>query len=378
VSAPQQHLVALAAGGTGGHVFPAEALAGVLLARGLAVALLTDRRGGAYSGALGQVPVHVIPSAPMAGRGPVARASGLARLAWGTWQAQRLLREVKPAVVVGFGSYASVPPVLAAQRLGIATLIHEQNAVLGRANRFLAKRAERIAAAFPRVEKVAEADRGRIVHTGNPVRAAVAALAEASYAAPAADGPIEILVTGGSQGAAVFAETLPAAFEALPEALRGRIHLTQQCRAEQLDTVRAIYDRLGVAATLAAFFDDLPQRLAQAHLAITRSGASTCAELTVAGRPGILLPFEHATDDHQRVNARTLQAAGAAWMLEATDSAGLATRIGELLTNPDRLTAAAAAARKLGEPRAAENLADQVQALIPGNGATADERREAA
>jgi len=220
-------------------------------------------------------------------------------------------------VVVGFGSYASVPAVMAAQRADIRTVLHEQNAVLGRANRLLARRAAKIALSFDRVHGLPGGDSGRTVVTGNPVRPAIAAVADRPY--PQCDGDLCLLITGGSQGARVFSQVVPAAIEMLDESLRSRLRIAQQCRAEDFASVRDAYDRLGIVAELATFFADMPERLAVAHLAITRAGASTVSELCAAGRPAILVPYPHAADDHQTANARAIERAGAAWVVGTPD-----------------------------------------------------------
>jgi UDP-N-acetylglucosamine--N-acetylmuramyl-(pentapeptide) pyrophosphoryl-undecaprenol N-acetylglucosamine transferase len=356
-------LIALAAGGTGGHMFPAEALARELLGRGFRVALVTDRRGQAFGDALPGVALHRIRAGRL-GAGLASKVVGLAGLALGTLQAGRLLRALAPAAAVGFGGYPSVPTMLAASRLGLPTLLHEQNAILGRANRLLAPRAKVIATAFAEVGAVRAADRPRLVLTGNPVRPAIAALRGTPYRIPAADGPFEILVIGGSQGARVLSEVVPAAFAALPETLRRRLRVTQQARAEDLEAVRRAHAASGVAAELAPFFADVPARLARAQLVISRSGASSMAELTVIGRPAILVPYLHAADDHQTANARALEKAGGAWVIaqESFTAPALAEMLAALMAAPDRLAAAAAAAHAQGRPDAAHALADLVAA----------------
>ena len=307
--------------------------------------------------------VHRIAAAGLAGTGIAARARGVCSLALGYLQARRILRMILPAAVVGFGGYASVPAVLAAQRSGRPSVIHEQNAVLGRANRLLARRADAIATSFERVSAL-PATRARITLTGNPVRPAIAALADRPYLAPAPQAPFAILVLGGSLGARVFASVVPAAIAALDPALRQRIRLVQQCRRENLDATRAAYDALGMTVELAPFFDDVPQRLAAAHLVIARAGASTVAELAAAGRPALLVPYPHATDDHQTANAAALVSAGAAWLLPETEftEAALAGRIAGWMNDPAPLATAAQRARSLGRLDAADRLADLVLA----------------
>lgn len=380
-------LVLLAAGGTGGHMFPAEALAGTLLARGHAVALVTDARGKGFGDRLPQVAVHRISAGGLAGYGLVARARGALQLLNGFLQARKLLRRLSPAIVVGFGGYASVPTVMAAQRAGINTVLHEQNAVLGRANRLLAARAAKIAISFDEVSGLpggATGAQGKTVITGNPVRPAIAAVADKPY--PALDGDFHLLITGGSQGARVFSQIVPEAVRMLPDDLRARLRIAQQTRAEDFAAVKDAYDRMGIAAEIATFFSDMPERLTAAHLAIMRSGASTVSELCAAGRPAILVPYPYAADDHQTANARAVAAAGAAWMMPEPEftALALADRLNALFSAPAELAAAADRARAAGRRDAAERLADVVGAFVNGTGARAGRpaidsiRREAA
>jgi len=297
------------------------------------------------------------------------------QLGVGFFQARGLLGRLKPAVAVGFGGYASVPTVLAASLSGVPTVLHEQNAVLGRANRLLAKRATRIATSFASVVGIGASDRA--VLTGNPVRPGIAALADQSYPPLSPGGAIQILVVGGSQGARVFSRLIPEAVALLPAELQRRLRIAQQARAEDLETARANYAGLPATVELAPFFGDMPERLRAAHLVVCRSGASTVAELTAAGRPAILLPYPFATDDHQTANARALDGAGAAWLMpeSATTPAMLADRLAALAADPERLGRAADVARTLGRRDAAARLADLVTSLIRSNGS---HQREAA
>lgn len=358
-----QRPILLATGGTGGHVFPAKALAEALLARGHRVGLVTDRRGTAFETAGGAIDVHRIRAAGIAGRGLVAKARAAGELLLGYLEARRLIRTLRPAVVVGFGGYASVPTVLAAAARRVPIVLHEQNAVLGRANRLLASRADAVATSFAEVGKVRPADRSKLVLTGNPVRDAIRRLRDAVLPVLAADAPIPVLVTGGSQGASVFAELVPAAVAALPEALRRRLRLSQQTREAEFEQVAAAYRGLGVEADVRRFFDDMPARLAEARLLVCRSGASTVAENTVAGRPALLIPYPHAIDDHQAANARAVAAAGGAVVLPqaTTDVAGLAAALARLLGDPAALARMADAARGVGVPDAVDRLADLVE-----------------
>jgi UDP-N-acetylglucosamine--N-acetylmuramyl-(pentapeptide) pyrophosphoryl-undecaprenol N-acetylglucosamine transferase len=335
------------------------------MGRGYRLILVTDRRGSAYGGLLGDLETHRIRAAGISGRGLTAKFSAVIQLGLGLLQARRLLKQLGPRAVVGFGGYPSVPTMVAAAQLRFKTMIHEQNAVLGRANRVLAPRADRIATAFATVAMLQEVDAARAVRTGNPVRPEIVD-ASRPYQAPGADGPIEILVTGGSQGASIFADVVPAALAALPAALRGRLNVTQQCREDDIDSVRGRYAADDIAAELATFITDIPERLARAHLVICRSGASTVAELAAAGRPAVMIPYPHAIDDHQRENAARLCDAGGGWQLPQSDAtaAALCELIGALLPEPGKLARAAACAARAGMPDATERLADAVCELV--------------
>jgi UDP-N-acetylglucosamine--N-acetylmuramyl-(pentapeptide) pyrophosphoryl-undecaprenol N-acetylglucosamine transferase len=353
----------LAAGGTGGHLFPAEAVARLLVAHGATVHLLTDRRADAFTAAVPGVAIERVHAGRLGG-GPLRAAYGLAEMAFGIVQARRVLRRLAPAAVVGFGGYSSVPTMLAASRLGLPALIHEQNAVFGRANRLLAPRASRIATGFASTQGLRAAERARTVHTGNPVRPAIAAVGTIPYAAPI--DTIELLVTGGSQGARVFSEVVPSALAALPDDLRRRLRVSQQARPEDKEAVATQYRELGIDVEVETFFSDMPARLGRAHLVICRSGASTVAELAAAGRPGLLVPYPHAMDDHQNANAAAFAEAGGGWAIPQPvfTSANLAERLAALFVDASRLTAAAAAARAFARDDAAEHLAGLVQSLV--------------
>ena len=371
--------VVLAAGGTGGHMFPAQALARELLARGLAVALITDQRGGGFGPDLPQVETYRISAGAVAGGGPLRKALGLGRLALGTFQARRLLKSLQADQVVGFGGYPSVPTVLAAAHAGLPVVLHEQNAVLGRANRLLAGRARAIATSFAKVQGLSDDERAKTVLTGNPVRAAIAELARRPVPVAGEDDKLSLLVTGGSQGASLFNELVPDAIAGLPEALRRRLSITQQVRGDVITQVSARYYEAGVSCELAAFFDDLPARLAKARLVICRSGASTVAELAAAGRPAILVPYPHATDDHQRANAEALAEAGGGWLMpqSALTPALLGERLTEILSQPAVLTRAAHGAAAIARLDAAKSLADLVLgAATQSNGASSPKGRD--
>jgi UDP-N-acetylglucosamine--N-acetylmuramyl-(pentapeptide) pyrophosphoryl-undecaprenol N-acetylglucosamine transferase len=359
----------LAAGGTGGHLFPAQALAEELQRRAIAVDLVTDMRGDRYGTGFPARNIYQVPAATLAGRSPVAMARTALLLARGLGKAYALLGKVKPGVVIGFGGYPTFPPLKAAALRGIPTAVHEQNAVLGRANRMLTKSVSRIATSFETTRFLGPELQGKSVLTGNPVRSAVIEAARTSYSVPQGVGPIRLVVFGGSQGARFFSEAVPPALALLPEELRRRLTVVQQARAEDIDAVVAAYSASGIAAEVAAFYRDLPARMAGAHLIIGRSGASTVAELTVIGRPSILVPLPHALDNDQLQNAARLAESGAAWCIEQKDisSQRLASELGALFLDPARLGAAAQAAKAQGRPDAVGRLADLVEELLQGS-----------
>jgi UDP-N-acetylglucosamine--N-acetylmuramyl-(pentapeptide) pyrophosphoryl-undecaprenol N-acetylglucosamine transferase len=362
-------LALLAAGGTGGHLFPAEALAEALARRGFAVELATDKRAEGYGRRFPARQIHILPSETLRGRGLVSLARTGAILSVGLVRALVLLSRIRPAVVVGFGGYPTIPPVLAASLRRVPTIVHEQNAVMGRANRLLAARASAIALSFPGVLDEAPTLVTKAVHTGNPVRPAVGAAAAMPYPPLAADGLFRLLVFGGSQGARIMSEIVPAAIEQLDQALRLRLLLAQQARREDIAHVRETYARLNIGAEVAPFFPDLPARIAAAHLVIARSGASTVAELAAIGRPAILVPLPHALDQDQSANAAVLERAGGAIRLLQSEFMPdrLARDLTALVAAPQRLVAMASAARSAGAIDAAERLADLVLATIaPG------------
>lgn len=353
----------LAAGGTGGHLFPAQAVARELMLRGRRVVVMTDGRGHNYTGAFPGAEMATVPAATFAGRGVLGRMTALATIFAGVVAALVKFLRLRPRAVVGFGGYPSLPVMVAASIARIPAALHEQNAVLGRVNRLVAPRVTRIAASFP-FARFAPAQQ-RIVFTGNPVRPAAAALRESIYAPPEPGGPIRLLVFGGSQGARALSELVPAALALLPPELRHRVHVTQQARAEDLEMVNATYRASGLSFESGAFFNDLPERMAAAHLIIARSGASTLSELTVIGRPAILIPYPFAMDDHQAANAAVLEKAGAAWVVpqSSLNAENLSVLLTGIMSDPDALAARAAAARSLGHPDAAQRLADLAEQL---------------
>jgi UDP-N-acetylglucosamine--N-acetylmuramyl-(pentapeptide) pyrophosphoryl-undecaprenol N-acetylglucosamine transferase len=353
--------IALAAGGTGGHVFPALSLAEALIARGHQVLVLTDKRGGAFDTEGAAWKVERIRASSPSKPGLLAKLGAIEQLGLGALDARRALKKFQADAVVGFGGYPSVPAVFAGSWLNKPAILHEQNAVLGRANRWLVARAAVVATSF---DATLGADGGDqpVERTGNPVRAAILAHRATPFVAPDGGDVIRLCVFGGSLGARVFSDLVPAALALMPAELRSRLALTQQCRSEDLERVERIYAEMGVRAEIQSFFDDIPDRLAAAHLVIARAGASTVCELAVIGRPSILVPYPHAMDDHQTRNAAAMEAAGGGWMMpESTLTAEtLAARIEALITDPAALTKAATAAHGFGVPDAVDRLADLV------------------
>lgn len=356
--------VMLAAGGTGGHLFPAYALAEALGRRGIAVDLVTDTRGDRYGTGFPARNVYQVPSGT--GGSAIKAAMAAVQLSRGVAAAHRLLGEVQPGLVLGFGGYPTFPPLLAAKLRGISTAVHEQNAVLGRANKMLAGRVDAIATSFAVTKGLDGALLAKARHTGNPVRDIVVTAAARHYWRPEPSQPFELLVFGGSQGAKYFSDIVPPALTLLPPAIRARLRVTQQARIEDLDRVKAAYAAIGIDAEVAAFFKDLPTRMAAAHLIIGRAGASTVAELTVIGRPAILVPLPHSLDNDQLHNALMLAQTGAAWCLEQKDLTPerLATELETLVMRPGLLATAANAAKGQGRADAVEQLADLAVGLM--------------
>lgn len=355
-------LCVVAAGGTGGHMFPAEALARELAARGWRVVLATDHRGEQYAHAFPAEERLALDAAT--GSGPLGLVKAGAQIFRGVMQARGAFDRLGADLVVGFGGYPSAPALVAAVVSGRPTVVHEQNAVLGRTNRILAPYVKAVASSFPTLVHAPAKLAGQSHVVGSPVRADIRALFDRPYAAPWGDDPIQVLVTGGSQGARILSETTPRALAALPEALRRRLKVQQQSRPETLEAARQIYLEAGIAAEVAPFFRDMADRLSRAHLVVGRSGASTCAELAVAALPSILIPLRIATDDHQRLNAKALVDAGAAQVILEDDLTvdRLAQALQGVLGDPARLSAMSAAARSVAIPDAAQRLADLVEA----------------
>jgi UDP-N-acetylglucosamine--N-acetylmuramyl-(pentapeptide) pyrophosphoryl-undecaprenol N-acetylglucosamine transferase len=354
----------LAAGGTGGHMIPAHALAAELRARGHGVLLITDERGARFPGLFEGVPVHVLPAGRLGG-GPIGMLKAVGAVVKGRGEAKRLYREHRPDAVVGFGGYPAFPSLLAASSMNIPTVLHEQNAVLGRVNRLLAGDAEAIGTAFSRIDRLKPKFQDKAVLVGNPVRVEIAKLGELPFPPFDEVAPLKILVTGGSQGASILSKVVPAGLGMLAPQLRRRLQVVQQCRPEDIERVRGQYADLGIPAELMTYIEDMPDKFADAHLVIGRAGASTVAELSVAGRPAILVPFAAATDDHQTANAREMvQAGGARAIQEASFTPEvLARQIEALALDPIALANAAARALSVGRPHAARDLADLVERI---------------
>jgi UDP-N-acetylglucosamine--N-acetylmuramyl-(pentapeptide) pyrophosphoryl-undecaprenol N-acetylglucosamine transferase len=364
----------LMAGGTGGHLFPAMALAQELIRRGHTVELMTDHRVESYGADFPASAIHIVPSATPSLSNPFKFVGGGFRILGGIAVALGKLRNSKPDCVIGFGGYPTFPPFVAASLLGVPGILHEQNAVMGRANRALGRFADVLAMSFAQT-KFADGQNLEKVVTGNPVRDRVRAVSTTPYPPLGGDSPIRIVIFGGSQGAKALSDLVPAAVAAIPETLRHRLHIVQQCRSEDLDRVAEIYRQAKVNVELAAFFTDLPERIARSHLVIGRSGASTIAELTVLGRPAILVPLPGAIDADQKNNAMVVDAAGGGWIAEQATLTPqtLASRLATLLSDPATLTKAADAARSLGQPRAVEKLADLAE-MLSGKNVEVDHR----
>lgn len=368
IAGTHRGLIALAAGGTGGHLFPAQALAEELVRRGYITILLSDARAREYGNRFPAISIEVIPSSTITIRKPWKIPFQLFRLWRGMRAARNVLGRNRPRAIIGFGGYPSFPPLAVAARLNIPSAIHEQNAVMGRANRAMARKVNVLASSFPEIAHLPKSLADKVVFTGNPVRAAVLEAAKAPYVAPGADEPFELLIFGGSQGAHYFSQLGPKMVAELPKAVRKRLHVTQQVRPEDMDKVRHDYNRIGAHVTLKSFFDDMPQRMAAAHLVIARAGASSVAELAVTGRPAILVPLPHALDNDQLMNARAFSSAGAGWVFrqDEIEPEQLAAFITRLRFAPQDLEAAHKAARAFARPDAARRLADLIEELAGG------------
>jgi UDP-N-acetylglucosamine--N-acetylmuramyl-(pentapeptide) pyrophosphoryl-undecaprenol N-acetylglucosamine transferase len=343
-------------------MIPAHALAEELMRRGHRVALVTDDRGARIPGLFEGVQVHILPAGRLGG-GPAGWLKAARNIFTGRAMAMRLYETFRPSAVIGFGGYPALPALLGGRACGVPTLVHEQNAVLGRVNRLMAGRVDAIATAYGTVDRLSKSYASKTHLVGNPVRDEVLALREQPYPPLSADGVFRVLVTGGSQGATILSSVVPDGLGMLPEHFRRRLQVTQQCRAEDIEQVRAKFASLGIPADLATYIEDMPEKLGWSHLVIARAGASTIAELTAAGRPAILIPLPSATDDHQTSNAREMARAGGARMISqaAFTPVELAKQMQKLGLDPDALANAAARARAVGRPNAASDLADLVE-----------------
>jgi UDP-N-acetylglucosamine--N-acetylmuramyl-(pentapeptide) pyrophosphoryl-undecaprenol N-acetylglucosamine transferase len=356
--------ILLAAGGTGGHLFPAQALAEVLVRRGYDVQLATDERVRDYGKSFPASKVHVIKSATLSLGSPAKLPDNVFTLGKAYLASRRMIADVRPLAIAGFGGYPSLAPLLAAAHKGVPSLVHEQNAVLGRANGFLAKHVRRVASSFPSLRNLPEAAESKLVFTGNPVRSLV--LKQQAAAFPATNEKLNLLIFGGSQGARFFSEFMPQVFTAMDDAQRKCFHIVQQAREEDAADLSKSYSDLGMVAEVSPFFADLPKRMADAHLVISRSGASTIAELGVVGRPALLVPLPHAIDNDQLRNAEFFEKAGAGWCQPQASLVAktFAAQLNDLLGNPARLQAAAAQALAIGKPDAAQRLADFLENML--------------
>lgn len=357
--------IAVCAGGTGGHLFPAEALSAELKRRGHRIILLTDERGLKFGEKFPCDEIAQISSSTLSPRAPLKALTGVFRIISGVFEAFKVLKNSRVCAVAGFGGYPTLPPMVAARLLGLPACLHEQNAVLGRANRFLARFATVLATSFKETKKAPEGTRLRILTTGNPVRQQVMDLRASPYKPAFGDEEFRLLIFGGSQGASIFGDTMPDALELLPEAIKKRLKITQQCRAEDIDKVTSAYNSFGIEAEIAGFFPNLPERIAASHLVVARSGASTLSELTIIGCPSILVPLPGSLDNDQLENARSLEAQGGAWVVEQAKFKPdqIAKMLETFMNEPDLLVAAAHAAHKNGKPDATVLLADAVEEI---------------
>ena len=354
----------LAAGGTGGHLMPAHAVAEELMARGHHVALVTDERGAKIPGIFERAQTHILPAGRLSG-GPAGWIKGFRSTMAGRDMARRLYDMFQPSAVVGFGGYPALPALLAAFKDGIPTIVHDQNAVLGRVNRLVAGKVNAIATAYPEVMKLAPRHRAKVHLIGNPVREAVLELRDEPFPTFTEESVFRILVTGGSQGATILSSVVPQGLGLLPLSLRRRLQVTQQCRPEDIEAVRAQYAEMEIPADLMTYIEDMPTKLGWSHLVIARAGASTIAELTVAGRPAILIPLPGAMDDHQTYNAREMSKSGGARTIAQKDftPVELAKQMQKMAMEPGALENAARRARDCGRPDAVRDMADLIESF---------------
>ncbi len=344
---------------------PAAALASDLIGRGYRVELVTDKRGVSFASMFGDIPIHVVKSGT-ARAGIMGKVKGAFNLGFGVLHALKLVHSLKPDLVIGFGGYPCVPAVFAAQKFDIPTILHEQNAVLGKANAFLAPNAERIALSMPSISGLEGDEKFRAVITGNPVRPEISALHDLEYEPPSDNGEMRILVMGGSLGASVFSDIVPKALAKLSAPHRARLKIMQQCRESDIDIARATYEKAGIKAELSTFINDVASELKAAHLVIARSGASTVAEVSVAGKPAIYVPYPHHKDQQQKKNAVAIANTGGAWVMveDGFTIDALLTKIEIFLQAPETLSSAAANAKACGRADAAKKLGNLVTAIV--------------
>ena len=356
-------IVLLCAGGTGGHLFPAEAVAHELIQRGYEVHLAADDRVRKFAGSFPASEVHQITSATLGSKSPIAIAKALWKLGSGYMQSRGMINKIAPVAVVGFGGYPTLPPLLAASHKGVPTLVHEANAVLGRANRFLASRVDKVAVGFGKTRQLGNVT---VEVTGNPVRPDILAASRIAYPKRTKTKPFNLLVFGGSQGAAFFGSAVPQAIALLDAKIRARLNVVQQVREDDRADVAKAYEQMNVDAEVATFFSDMADRMANAHLVVSRAGASTVSELAVVGRPAILVPYPHALDHDQANNASAIEASGGAWihLQQNLTPEKLATELTSLIENPKTLEAAAQSAKQTGQPNAASGLVDLLETIV--------------
>ena len=356
------HKILLAAGGTGGHMFPAQSLAEHLKSEGWDVALMTDVRGQKHSGRIPADKIIEVQAASISPRRPFQALKGILKLAKGVRQAKAFIRDWQPDIVVGFGGYPAFPAMRAAQTMGLPTILHEQNAVLGRVNRVFAAKANHVVSGFDVLEKVSP--KAKVQSLGNPMRAQIMEAVPNAYDAPIST--INLLCVGGSLGARILSQTIPKAVALLPTELRGRIKVVQQTTEGEVETARALYADMGVEAICETFFSDIQTHLAKAHYIIARAGASSVSEIALMGKPSLLIPLAIAMDDHQTINAKSLEGHGAADILPESEFTpeSVANILQDRLNDSNWLSSAAASARTLGRPNAARDLAQLVIATL--------------
>ncbi|MGD1933902.1 MAG: undecaprenyldiphospho-muramoylpentapeptide beta-N-acetylglucosaminyltransferase [Candidatus Phaeomarinobacter sp.] len=361
--------IVIAAGGTGGHLFPGQALAQELVRRGQKVAVITDDRVEGVRARFPEADVFSVPSATPSGGGLPGVVSSIIPILRGILASRKVLKQLEAGALIGFGGYPTLPPLVAAYMLGIPTAVHEQNAVLGRVNRLMGPRVNAIASAFAALKYLAAKDLPKLSLTGNPVRDQIIDVADRTYVSSGDDQSFNLLVFGGSQGARVMSDIVPAGVAQLPDELRARLRIVQQARPEDVDRVKAAYEAAGVTCEVASFFEDMHEHIAAAQLVIARSGASTVTELAVVGRPSFLVPLPHAIDQDQLANAQVLSDTGGGWLIEQKQFTPehVAYELKHLMTAPDQLEIAASCAKAVARPDAAARLADLVEALASGS-----------